>query len=109
MTRHLHTCMLCEAVCGLAVELDGTKVKSVRGDPDDPFSLGHICPKAAARAVPLPAQAGECLLIHNHLWHRSGVNRTGKPRRAFTICLMSESIRCLRKKHAPRTFVPLFR
>ena len=48
MARQLHTCMLCEAVCGLAVELDGTRVESVRGDPDDPFSRGHICPKAAA-------------------------------------------------------------
>ncbi|MCA1826737.1 MAG: molybdopterin-dependent oxidoreductase [Myxococcales bacterium] len=35
--------MLCEAVCGVIVEGD-----SVRGDPDDPFSEGHICPKAAA-------------------------------------------------------------
>jgi anaerobic selenocysteine-containing dehydrogenase len=40
--------MLCEAVCGLAVELEGASVRSVRGDPEDPFSLGHICPKAAA-------------------------------------------------------------
>ena len=39
----LHTCMLCEAVCGITVE--GTEV---RGDRDDPFSKGHICPKAAA-------------------------------------------------------------
>ncbi len=45
---HLHTCMLCEAVCGLAVEMDGGSVRTVRGDPDDPFSRGHICPKAAA-------------------------------------------------------------
>ena len=44
----LHTCMLCEAVCGVAVELDGASVRSVRGDPDDPFSRGHLCPKAAA-------------------------------------------------------------
>ena len=54
-------------------------------------------------------RAGDCLLIHNHLWHRSGVNRTASPRRAFTVCLMSESIRCVRRKRAPRTFVPLFR
>ncbi len=39
----LHTCMLCEAVCGVIVN-EGT----VRGDPDDPFSRGHLCPKAAA-------------------------------------------------------------
>ncbi len=48
MPVRLHTCMLCEAVCGLAVELEGTSVRSVRGDADDPFSQGHICPKAAA-------------------------------------------------------------
>src|SRR5712692_9348667 len=41
----LHTCMLCEAVCGLTVDLEK---RSIRGDPDDPFSQGHICPKAAA-------------------------------------------------------------
>jgi phytanoyl-CoA hydroxylase len=64
---------------------------------------------AEARAVPLPARAGECLLLHNHLWHRSGTNGTGKARRAFTVCVMSESIRCVRKKRAPRTFLPLFR
>jgi anaerobic selenocysteine-containing dehydrogenase len=48
MPTKLHTCMLCEAVCGLSVEMDGGVVKSVRGDQEDPFSLGHICPKAAA-------------------------------------------------------------
>ncbi|HZX96290.1 MAG TPA: molybdopterin-dependent oxidoreductase, partial [Myxococcales bacterium] len=41
----LHTCMLCEAVCGLEVE---PTTGSVRGDAADPFSQGHICPKAAA-------------------------------------------------------------
>jgi anaerobic selenocysteine-containing dehydrogenase len=40
--------MLCEAVCGLSVDVEGGAVRSVRGDPDDPFSRGHICPKAAA-------------------------------------------------------------
>src|SRR3954469_4307002 len=48
VTTRLHTCMLCEAVCGLSVEMDGAAIKSVRGDKDDPFSQGHICPKAAA-------------------------------------------------------------
>src|SRR5207302_474259 len=27
---------------------DDAAVRSVRGDPDDPFSQGHLCPKAAA-------------------------------------------------------------
>ena len=42
------TCPLCEAMCGLLVEVDGQRIRSVRGDPDDPFSRGHICPKAPA-------------------------------------------------------------
>lgn len=44
----LHTCMLCEAVCGIEVELEGSSIESIRGDESDPFSRGHICPKAAA-------------------------------------------------------------
>ncbi len=42
--------MLCEAVCGLVVEMEDGAVRGVRGDPDDPFSRGHVCPKAAAIA-----------------------------------------------------------
>ncbi len=41
-------CNLCEAICGLAIEVDGTKLLSIRGDAEDPFSRGHICPKAVA-------------------------------------------------------------
>jgi anaerobic selenocysteine-containing dehydrogenase len=50
MPAQLHTCMLCEAVCGLSVEVEGGAVRAVRGDADDPFSRGHLCPKAAAIA-----------------------------------------------------------
>jgi hypothetical protein len=63
---------------------------------------------AEARAVPLPTRAGEGLLIHNHLWHRSRVNRTGRRRSAVSFCYMSAATRCLRKKRAPREFVRLF-
>ena len=41
-------CNLCEAVCGLTIEHDGTKVISIKGDKEDPLSRGHICPKAIA-------------------------------------------------------------
>ncbi|WP_181700770.1 molybdopterin-dependent oxidoreductase [Nocardia sp. GTS18] len=44
----LRTCPLCEAVCGLSITLDDNdRVLSVRGDRDDPFSKGFICPKGA--------------------------------------------------------------
>ncbi|MFN7973999.1 MAG: molybdopterin-dependent oxidoreductase [Acidobacteriota bacterium] len=42
------TCMLCEALCGLEVEHDRKTISAIRGDTRDPFSKGHICPKAAA-------------------------------------------------------------
>jgi anaerobic selenocysteine-containing dehydrogenase len=41
-------CSLCEAVCGLAVEHDGERILSIRGDAEDTFSEGHVCPKAVA-------------------------------------------------------------
>ena len=44
------TCPLCEAMCGILVEMDGQRIRSVRGDPQDPFSRGYVCPKAAALA-----------------------------------------------------------
>jgi anaerobic selenocysteine-containing dehydrogenase len=47
-TRKFATCNLCEAICGIVVETDGDRVVSIRGDEEDPFSRGHICPKAAA-------------------------------------------------------------
>lgn len=48
MTTAYLTCPLCEATCGLAVTLDGETVTSVRGDADDAFSHGFICPKGAS-------------------------------------------------------------
>lgn len=46
--RHYRTCNLCEAMCGLEIELEGDSITAIRGDADDPFSRGHICPKAVA-------------------------------------------------------------
>ena len=49
MTTTAHRiCPLCEACCGLALEIHGDRVVGVRGDEDDPFSRGFICPKGAA-------------------------------------------------------------
>ena len=43
---HYRTCNLCEAMCGLKIEFSGNQVHSIKGDKLDPFSHGHICPKA---------------------------------------------------------------
>jgi anaerobic selenocysteine-containing dehydrogenase len=50
MTVHRRTCHICEANCGILVELEGRQVKSIRGNPDHVLSRGHICPKATAIA-----------------------------------------------------------
>jgi anaerobic selenocysteine-containing dehydrogenase len=39
-------CTLCEATCGIAVEVDDERIVTIRGDKQDPFSKGYICPKA---------------------------------------------------------------
>src|SRR4051795_10771918 len=46
MATHYRTCPFCEATCGLEIEAEGREVVSVRGDADDVFSKGFICPKA---------------------------------------------------------------
>ncbi len=46
--QHFRTCNLCEAMCGIVVEHDGQSVLSIKGDKEDPFSKGFICPKAVA-------------------------------------------------------------
>lgn len=45
---HYRSCNLCEAICGIEIEHEDGKVLTVKGDRDDPFSRGHICPKAFA-------------------------------------------------------------
>jgi anaerobic selenocysteine-containing dehydrogenase len=45
---HFRTCNLCEAMCGIVIEMEGDRIGAIRGDKDDPFSRGHICPKAVA-------------------------------------------------------------
>ncbi len=46
--QHFRTCNLCEAMCGIVIEHDKQTILSIRGDEQDPFSQGYICPKATA-------------------------------------------------------------
>lgn len=55
MTKTLHhrACHLCEAICGLTLEVTeeeggAPRITSIKGDAQDSFSRGHICPKAVA-------------------------------------------------------------
>jgi len=77
--------------------------------------LGGMVPQNVAEAagaeqkrIFVPARAGESILIHNDVWHRSGVNTTDGPRRGFTICYLRGETRCLRTRRAPRRFETVF-
>ena len=46
----LRICPLCEATCGLVLTVDNGRVTGARGDRNDVFSHGFICPKGASFA-----------------------------------------------------------
>ena len=94
--------------------LDGGCIEVVPGSHAAGLAtpLGGVVPadhvargEAEAKALALPAVAGEVILLHNHVWHRSGRSYTGKPRRALSVCYMDAATQCRRKKRAPRSFV----
>ena len=44
-TSHLHTCTLCECMCGLELQVEDGRVALIRADRDDVWSKGYLCPK----------------------------------------------------------------
>jgi anaerobic selenocysteine-containing dehydrogenase len=49
-TSHNRTCHLCEANCGVIITVEGRDILSIKGDPENPLSRGHVCPKSQALA-----------------------------------------------------------
>jgi anaerobic selenocysteine-containing dehydrogenase len=48
MTTYFRTCPLCEATCALEIDIkDDGSVGRIRGDREDSFSHGYICPKGS--------------------------------------------------------------
>ena len=47
-TTHHRICPLCEACCGLEIKVQQGRIISIRGDTQDVFSAGYICPKGVA-------------------------------------------------------------
>ncbi len=47
-TIKYRTCHLCEAMCGLAIEVKDNEVIAIKGHKEDIYSRGHICPKGVA-------------------------------------------------------------
>ncbi len=59
---------------------------SLFGSTVSEVNVSAHCPPE--RALPLEVKAGHAVLLHNWLIHRSGVNPSPIPRRAFTMCCM---------------------
>ncbi|QRN97622.1 molybdopterin-dependent oxidoreductase [Archangium violaceum] len=47
MTTEQTACILCSRNCGLRVEVEGSRITSIRGDDAHPVSKGYLCQKAA--------------------------------------------------------------
>ncbi len=45
---HYRTCPICEATCGLAIDVVDDQVSRIRGDDQDVFSKGFVCPKGTS-------------------------------------------------------------
>jgi len=76
MEARRRICPLCEATCGLELTTDGPEVLQVRGDPEDVFSRGYVCPKGIAlgelhadpRRLTTPLVKGEDGQFHPATW-----------------------------------------
>ncbi len=77
---------------------------SERGHTITPEQEAEHAPEAKSRF--LEVEAGEAILLHNLLLHRSGINKTNNSRRAFSVCYMDASIR--RIGHPDDSFPVIF-
>ncbi len=65
------TCPLCEATCGLEIHLDDDEITLIRGDKEDVFSRGFLCPKGTAlKGLELdPDRLRKPQVRHGDTWH----------------------------------------
>jgi anaerobic selenocysteine-containing dehydrogenase len=63
VATHKTFCRICQALCGIEVDLEGGRVSGVRGDFDHPMSRGHTCEKGRQIGAQLedPQRLRACL------------------------------------------------
>ncbi|AVV43508.1 molybdopterin-binding oxidoreductase [Streptomyces sp. P3] len=91
----LRICPLCEATCGLTLTIEGTRVTGARGDRDDVFSRGFVCPKGAA----FPAVDGDPDRLRSPLVRRDGELREATWEEAFDA--VAAGIRPVVERYGP--------
>ena len=90
-------------VCGssLALTAQLAHANAESAFPDD-VTVDRLL--AEGGPVHLEVEAGEAILLHNWLVHTSDVNKTGKPRRAFSVCYMDAATRSASEEVFPVIF-----
>ncbi|MGW3987841.1 molybdopterin oxidoreductase family protein [Streptomyces sp. NPDC004830] len=91
----LRICPLCEATCGLTLTIEGTQVTRARGDRDDVFSRGFICPKGAS----FGAVDSDPDRLRTPLVRRDGALREATWEEAFDA--VAAGIRPIVERHGP--------
>ncbi|MFJ3494792.1 molybdopterin oxidoreductase family protein [Streptomyces sp. NPDC086091] len=91
----LRICPLCEATCGLTLTVEGGAVTGTRGDREDVFSKGFICPKGAA----FGAVDGDPDRLRGPLVRRDGELREATWAEAFDA--VAAGIRPLVERYGP--------
>ncbi len=71
---HRRSCNLCECVCGLTVPVTDGKVGTIRGDRDDVWSRGFLCPKGTTLGAlhDDPDRLRVPMIRDGELWREAG-------------------------------------
>ncbi|QKW05686.1 molybdopterin-dependent oxidoreductase [Streptomyces sp. NA04227] len=91
----LRICPLCEATCGLTLTIEDDRVTGARGNPDDVFSKGFICPKGAA----FPQADADPDRLRRPLLRKNGELTEVDWQEAFDA--VAEGLRPLIEEHGP--------
>jgi len=89
------TCPLCEATCGLELTLEGRSLVKVRGDREDVFRHGYVCPKGLA-LVDLERDPD---VVRRPLIRDGATHREATWDEAFS--LIDERLRPIHAEHGP--------
>ncbi len=81
---------------GLATEMGGL------------VPVAEVEKRQVNEGIAVPVSAGDVVLVHSLVWHRSGSNTTDRPRRGLTASFLDADTQCVRKKRAPRNFLRVF-